>query len=109
MTESSGSERVQNEGNGQLALGLDNGPTPINEADQGDGSLPTLPSPLFDDKLQELSMVDLLELQAELERLTQRYSEILVQELALRDELQVPIPKMVSKARNINSISLILP
>jgi hypothetical protein len=30
-----------------------------------------------------------MELQAELERLTQKYSEILIQELALRDEQQV--------------------
>ncbi|XP_055342106.1 fasciculation and elongation protein zeta-2-like [Paramacrobiotus metropolitanus] len=50
--------------------------------------LPVLPSPLYEDRLVELSMVELLELQTELERLTQQYSEILVQELAQRDEQQ---------------------
>ena len=55
----------------------------------GTASLPALPSPLFEEKLQDLNSGELLELQTELERLTQKYSEILIQELALRDEQQV--------------------
>ncbi|OWA50490.1 putative Fasciculation and elongation protein zeta-2 [Hypsibius exemplaris] len=51
-------------------------------------SLPTLPSPLYEEKLQDLNSTELMELQTELERLTQKYSEILIQELALRDEQQ---------------------
>ncbi|GAV06922.1 hypothetical protein RvY_16831-2 [Ramazzottius varieornatus] len=51
-------------------------------------ALPLLPSPLYDENLQNLNPGELQELQSELEKLTQQYSEILVQELALRDELQ---------------------
>lgn len=47
-----------------------------------------LSSFLYEDKLQALSTVQLNELYIELERMIQENSEVLIQELALRDELE---------------------